>query len=320
MEETSPASVGFVLAGVAFVVGFGLVALFEPAVASLLTPDAGLVMVLSLGGGLGAVGMAFVDGTDEGASLLSKLTSALTGLFVGLLGLIVGTLVASVVTLAFGIEDTGTQIAVLTVLFGVGLAIVAAGYLVATGKELAFLDFEVPGLRDLGVTVLGVVAIFGLLYVASIIIASLGLPTTDNSITQPAQEGNVGTLLVLIPLSWLVIGPSEELLYRNVVQKSLYDSFSPWGAVAIASGVFAIAHFPAYYNPNVVATLTTLVIVFFLSTILGATYLLTENVTVPALIHGTFDAVLFAALYVTLSGDVGTEMAMLPEAALLLLP
>lgn len=335
MKETPPSSVGFVLTGIALVAAFlpwsaesvllpvagELADPIATVVAGLPTPDAGLGLVLSLSAGMGAVGMAFVDGTEGRTSLLSKVSATLIGLFVGLMGLVVGTLVAYVVTLGLGIEDTATQIAVLTVLFGVGLAITATGYLTATGKGIGYLDFEVPSLRDLGVVVLGVIGIFGLLYVTSIIISSLGLPTTDNSITEPAQQGNVGTLLALIPLSWLVIGPSEELLYRNVVQKSLYDSFSDWGAVAIASAIFALAHFPAYYSPNVVATLTTLVIVFFLSTILGATYLLTENVTVSALIHGTFDAVLFAALYVTLSGDVPTAMTTwVPEAMFWLLP
>lgn len=308
--------VGAPLAGgaSALVIFYGLFTLSHPAMADVPMPSIGTGLPLSMIAGLGAVGMAFADGSAEDAtSLLSKATAALTALFIGIVGLIVATIIAVIAMQVLGIENTADQIALTTVLFGIGLFVVGFGYLLLTGKSLSYLDFKVPSLRDLGVVVLGVIAIFVVLYVASTIIQSLGLPTTDNSITEPAKEGNVGILLALIPLSWLVIGPSEELVYRNVVQKSLYGSFSTTGAVVIASGVFAIAHFFAYFSPNLLATLTTLVIVFFLSMILGIAYAVTENLTVSALIHGTFDAVLFAALYVTLSGDVPTAMvAFLP--------
>lgn len=372
MEDTSAASVGFVLAGVAFAAAFlswpsdplglapvgtlaspagagiaglalvafalrryglvtrrigapiaggasllvilyGLYTLYQPVLAGLETPEIGTGLPISMIAGLGAIGMAFADGSAQDAtSLASKVTAALTALLIGIIGLFVASIIAVVAMWGLGVEETANQLTLMTALFGLGLFIVGAGYLRITEKGLSYLDFKLPTLRDIGVVVLGVFAIFAMLYGASLVIQSLGLSTAENSITEPAQEGNVGTLLALIPLSWLIIGPSEELLYRNVIQKSLYNSFSKWSAVFVASGVFAIAHFFAYLSPDIVATLTTLVVVFFLSLILGISYVVTENVTVPALIHGTFDAVMFAGLYVTLSGDIPAAMAFVP--------
>ena len=42
-------------------------------------------------------------------------------------------------------------------------------------------------------------------------------------------------------------------------------------------------------------------VIFLLSLVLGVVYLRTGNTTVPALVHGTFDAVLFAAMWVSLA-------------------
>ena len=109
-------------------------------------------------------------------------------------------------------------------------------------------------------------------------------------------------LLALVPLSFLAIAPGEELVFRNIVQKYLYEAFSRRTAVLVASVAFAAVHFQQYASPNPVATLTTLCIVFSLSLVLGWTYYRTENLYVPIFVHGAFNAIQFAGLYVRLTG------------------
>ncbi|MDX1746625.1 MAG: CPBP family intramembrane glutamic endopeptidase, partial [Halobacteriales archaeon] len=149
------------------------------------------------------------------------------------------------------------------------------------------------------------VAIVALNLGLSLAIQQFGLESASHSIVQSAQS-SPEVLLVLVPLSYLVIGPGEELLYRNVVQKSLYGAFSRPGAVIVGSVVFAAVHVFAFSGPgqSALATLNTLAVVFVLSLVLGAVYEQTENVVASALVHGTFDAIAFAATYVQLTGGV----------------
>jgi len=130
----------------------------------------------------------------------------------------------------------------------------------------------------------------------------LGVDAASHSVVR-AAEANPEILLVLIPLSYLVIGPGEELLYRNVIQKSLYGSFSRRGAIVVASAIFAGAHIFAYSSPDSgpLATVATLLVIFALSLVLGTAYERTDNVLVPALIHGTFNAIAFAVTYAQLA-------------------
>ena len=238
------------------------------------------------------------DADTDGRELRTMLRYASMALALGLFGLVIGAIFATAVLLLLGSQSVVSLVAA-TVLNEFGLAIAALWFVTSTDRGLSYFDVRVPDPRELKYAVGGVVAIFGLLVVLSTVSNALGLPSSQNSIVQVAS-GNPYGLLVLVPLSWLVIGPGEELLYRNVVQKYLYGGFSRTGAVLVACVVFTLMHVPAYYTPNSLAMLDTLVSLFFLSLILGVAYERTNNVVVTILIHGTFDAVQFAALFLTL--------------------
>ncbi|MFC4549991.1 MULTISPECIES: CPBP family intramembrane glutamic endopeptidase [Halorussus] len=262
---------------------------------------------LALVGGVGGVIAAYGDGRGISARVQKGLVATARSLVIGFSGLLAIAVWASVLVtlLAAVVPSVGTasRLAVSAVALGLGTATVASVYFRLADKTLAYLDFRKPTLRDLGYVVVGSVALFGLQMVVSIVFSQFGLSTASHSVEQTARGGNADILLLLIPASWLIIGPGEELLYRNIIQKSLYDTFGEWGAVLVASVVFSLAHVFAYAGgSSLFALFNTLVVIFFLSLVLGATYLLTENTTVSALIHGTFDAVVFAALWFRLSG------------------
>lgn len=267
-----------------------------------------LAVGLALVGGVGGVLAAYDDGRGFSAWTGRAARATAWAISVGFAGLFAIAAWGSVlVTVADGVvagePGTAIQIALSAVALGLGTGTVALVYFRLTGRTRSYLDVGVPTKRDAGVVAAGVVALLGLQLAVGVAFQQLGVETADHSVQQAASGGNPEVLLLLIPAAWLLIGPGEELLYRNIVQKSLYDQFGEWGAVLVGSVAFALAHIPAYAaGASAGALVLTLVVIFLLSVVLGVAYLRTENVVVPALIHGTFDAVVFAAMYVQITG------------------
>ncbi|MFC7007671.1 CPBP family intramembrane glutamic endopeptidase [Halalkalicoccus salilacus] len=106
----------------------------------------------------------------------------------------------------------------------------------------------------------------------------------------------------MVPLSILLVGPGEELLFRGIIQQLLRIRFGVPVGITIASVIFAVAHVGSLTGEGLVATLATYVV---LSLILGVSYEYSENLVVPATIHGLFNAIQFLALYWSItSGNV----------------
>ncbi len=252
----------------------------------------------------GALGVAVADYGNVSASGLRRRTTLTVSLgivgVVGLLGAVVATFVLSIPAYAIFGEFTETRLIALNQ-FGmaIGTAAVAVGYLELSGRGTSFLDLETPTKWDIAWIVGGVVVLFGTLLAISTLLTSAGLESADHGTAQQAQE-NPEILLVMIPASILIIGPFEELLFRNVIQKAMYGTFSRAGAIVVASVLFAAVHAPAYGTDTAGAVLVSLGVVFGLSIVLGVIYERTGNVLVPGFVHGIYNAVLFASMYVSM--------------------
>ena len=187
------------------------------------------------------------------------------------------------------------------------LGYVAAGllFLYATNRSVGYLNLRVPSRHAIGYVVAGTVGLFGFRIVAILAAQALGLPLAGSSVTRLAEEGVLRTLLALVPLSILVVGPAEELLFRGVVQRYLSETLSRFAAIALASVLFALVHVPTMFvaTPNLVAVGVTLAILFGLSLLLGYLYAWTDNLVVPILVHGFYDALIFGLAYVALSSE-----------------
>jgi membrane protease YdiL (CAAX protease family) len=249
------------------------------------------------------------DGRGGPSSLRQAAKAVSWSLAVGYAGLfaiaIWGSLLASIAAgLVPGEIGGAMELALGAVALGFGTGTVALLYFQWTNKSLSYLDFRMLTLRDAGYVVGGVVALFALQMLVSVVFSAIGVSAASHNVEQTARGGDASILLLMIPASWLLIGPGEELLYRNIIQKDLYETFGGWDAVLVGSVAFSLAHIPAYAAgaSSIAALASTLAVILGLSLILGATYLATENVTVPALIHGTFDAVVFGAMYLQLTG------------------
>ncbi len=268
------------------------------------TPGVGIPVAAA--GGTGGLVAAYADWRAVPADQFGdKAVAALKGTAVGLAGylaIVAWTFVLSVpLFVVVGDPSPATANVVGTLALGLGTATTALAYLEVTDRSRAFFDLRWPTRREVGYAFGGVPVLFGGLYGIQALFAAAGVQSAPHGLTEVARE-TPEILLVLIPASFLVVGPGEELLFRNVVQKSLYDEFSRPAAIVVASTVFAAVHFTAFLGQSPASTLASLAIVFTLSLVLGALYARTDNLLVPAVVHGAFNAIQFALLYVEVTG------------------
>lgn len=264
----------------------------------------GLGVPLAFVLGLLGLGVATADylGQDRRA-LLRRGQYATAGLFIGVTGLLVGFLFSMGVYLLLPVNGTIATNGAGTVAFSVGLAVVAVGYLLRTDRSWEFLDIAVPSRRGWLYVIGGTVSMFAILALTGAITGFLGIPSAEHGLVEQARDAPL-VLLAFVPLSWLVIGPGEELLSRNIVQKHLYDGFSRPAAVVVGTAVFAAIHLPAYATGPPPAVFATLLQLFGISLVLGIVYERTENVVVPALVHGTYNAIQFAVAYFAITSGM----------------
>jgi membrane protease YdiL (CAAX protease family) len=243
--------------------------------------------------------------------LLRQTRLAVSGTAIGIAGIalifIFGSLLLSLVA---GSDPDSisplTEATLSTLALGLGTITVAGAYISLSDLDRSYVDARLPTRREWGYVVVGTALLLAANIAISALFGWLGVESTTHSLIRAAED-DPEILLVLVPLSYLVVGPGEELLYRNVIQKSLRAEFSAVGGVAVASVVFAAVHLPAYADPDgtTLALLNTLAIVFVLSLILGAVYERTGNLTVSALVHGSFNAVGYAVAYADFTGLFG---------------
>lgn len=274
-------------------------------------------------------GPATADGTasstaTDGSGGRAVAVAIATALLLGVLGPAIA-LASGGVVLGLNAVTGGLPLAaslVLTLVLGQYVAFggLAIGYLAWRGLDrsgiVAYLGVRRPSLKEIGLIVGSWALILVTIMAVSIVIQRLGTEAASNQSAELAMQ-NPAIIPLLIAASFLVIGPSEEILYRGVVQGRLREALSPVPAILIASAIFAAVHVMALTG-GASARLTTIAILFLPSIVFGAVYEYTENLVVPALLHGLHNAVIFTILYITIAyGDeiqeaAGGSAALLP--------
>lgn len=184
---------------------------------------------------------------------------------------------------------------------GIGFGGMAIAYLsLAGGGRLVRVG--PPSVRDV-VVVAGGYVLIGLTFLGvSALYAALNVPVASSDIVQTGFR-NPDLLLLLVPLSILLVGPAEELLYRGVIQGRLRRVLGPAGAIVATSALFAPIH--AFgLSGSALGVLAMLLTIFLLSVVLGALYEYTGNLLVPALVHGLYNASQFVLAYVETTGGL----------------
>ncbi|MFB6300564.1 MAG: lysostaphin resistance A-like protein [Halobacteriales archaeon] len=217
-----------------------------------------------------------------------------------LLGLLVGGGLSIAAGFALRALVGGLPILLLVVLSlvltqGIAFGGVALLYLRYRGLGAEFVPVRTPSVSELGWIVGGYVLAFAAVGVGVAIVITAGLEPASNQIGEiGARDPTV--LLALIPLSFLLIGPGEELLFRGVVQGTFREILRPVPAIVLASAVFAAVHFVALTG-SAQGRLVTIAVLFLPSLVFGTAYERTDNIVVPAVIHGAYNATLFAMAY-----------------------
>lgn len=177
----------------------------------------------------------------------------------------------------------------------VGFGLATAAVLRVRGLSWAYVRVRRPTLRDLGWilggSLLALVLYFGV--VAGAVAAGLPLARSGISV---AGEANPDLLLLIAALSFLLVGPMEELFFRGVVQETMREAVSAPVAVLLASVTFAGIHYVTLVGPlgGRVVVLASLLIT---SLVLGVAYERTGNLVVNAAIHAVYNAVLLVLAY-----------------------
>lgn len=253
-----------------------------------------------------------MDGNDLVAQL--RAVSAAVGLAgAGLVAAFVVTLAVALVVGALGIQLglVGSVVLTLALTAGVAFGGVSAIYLAYRGRGPSAVGIRWLSVRDLAWIGGGYLLALGSALVISLVVGAAGGEPAPNQLSELGFEAPA-LLLLLVPVSLLLIGPGEELLFRGVVQGRLREAFGPVAAVLLSSAIFAGSHFLALVG-SASARLTTIAVLFFPALVLGAAYERTGNLVVPALIHGLYNATLAVLLFVALQySGMGATAAVAP--------
>jgi membrane protease YdiL (CAAX protease family) len=192
--------------------------------------------------------------------------------------------------------------AVTTIAQFAGFVVIALTY-VWWRDEFDLFAIDLPDLRDLGAMAGGFVTLFVAALSVSYVVQQLGADTATNQVVEQGQQ-NPTLFLYMIPITILVVAPAEELLFRGVVQGLFRRAYGLVPGILLASALFGVAHWLALTGAG---RLTYIAIAAVLGLVLGTVYELTENLAVPIVIHGLWNAFLFGSQYYDAVG-VATAM------------
>lgn len=202
-------------------------------------------------------------------------------------------LVVPVVILGLDVESVPVFVA-LTAAGQVGFLVVAYAY--ARFADVT-VPVSVPGARDLGYVVVGIVLALAVAVTLSLVLAALDL--LPGSVIAEEGAANPTLLLGLALLSVVLVAPAEEFLFRGVIQGRLRQAFGPVGAIAGASLLFGSLHLANYTGaiPPIVAGALLISVV---GAVFGVLYEVTENLAVPVLVHGVYNLLLFTIAFLSM--------------------
>ena len=260
--------------------------------------------------------------------VVRSVLAVVSGVGLGAGGLFLGfvlALLAALVLVVSGVELTPGLTIVISLIFvqGIGCAGVALAYTrvrpsiaPTVGDALSLsavssrfrIEADVPDFLELVVVAGGYVTALATALVGGVLVSQLQVDTGTNQAVATAMEAPE-VLLILIPASFVLIGPGEELLFRGVVQGRLREVFGPVPAIATASAIFAGLHWFALSGGSPTGNLAAVAVLLGPAFVLGAAYEFTDNIVVPSLIHGLYNATLFTLLYVSIAYSDELEQA-----------
>lgn len=233
--------------------------------------------------------MAGIKGTPKRA-VLEVIGLTILALVIGILAGVI--FIVPLIIFDYGVEARPVVIAGLV---GAQLGFLIAGYLYIRYRDVP-VRIEIPSSSDLayigGGLVVALVAAISLSY------ALVWLDLLPGSVIEEMAMTDPTILLILAGLSVLLVAPAEEVLFRGAIQGRLRVVFSPSLAIITASLVFGSLHL-TNYTGRIGPILAGAVLISVIGAIFGALYELTDNLTVPIVVHGVYNAILMSISYLS---------------------
>jgi membrane protease YdiL (CAAX protease family) len=221
------------------------------------------------------------------------------------------------ISLVIGAVALGTILSVIPIFLAGGMAALTAvasvvtivlsesGYAIVGGLYTrrwlgATLPIRLPTRREVGWIAGGLIATLVCNQVLIRLAMFSGIDPAGRT-DQSLLFGDPTVVLALVVVSVFVIGPAEELLFRGAIQRRLGRSFGQVAAIVLTSVLFILPHAIGYTGP-LSGVIVNVIVVFSVSLILCVVYARTDTLLVPIFVHGFYDAVLFGATYVVMTG------------------
>lgn len=257
-----------------------------------------------------------VEGRAEPPSTDSTLRTVGIAAGLGILGvvlLVVFSALGSLVLFPLGLPELATLAVATAVGQYLGFMGLGVWYLQRRGYDEAgirsYLGIRRPSLREIGLVLLGWLAIFIMVIVVSLVVqAFLPEPAQNEGASQFAEGAtNPAILAVGVLFMFVVVGPCEEFLYRGIVQNRLRERLAAAPAILIAAAVFASVHVVALSGGDPVAMATTVGILFVPALVLGTLYEYTGNLVVVSLLHGLHNSVILSVVFLGPDAEEAAE-------------
>lgn len=186
----------------------------------------------------------------------------------------------------------------------VGFLLVGVWYL-RWQNTVDLFEVRVPTVREVGWALAGLVSLFVLLNVVSVIIETLGVETAENAAIAQGRQ-NPTLFLYLIGVTILLTAPAEELLFRGLIQGLFRRAYGIIPGIVVTSLLFGVVHWVALSGSG--SRVTYIAVAAVLGMVLGTLYEKTENLAAPILVHGLYNAILFYGAYLVTTGRIDIPM------------
>ncbi|MFW6436991.1 MAG: CPBP family intramembrane glutamic endopeptidase [Halococcoides sp.] len=242
-----------------------------------------------------------IDWFDHPRAVTVVVTIALAGLVYGW-----AQLVGVGVSVGFLLIDLPQPVVIGVLLLAIeigGFGVASLVYVLVRNLDRAQLRLRLPGLYDLAWIVVGTGTAVIVIIAVGLIAVAFGVQPSSHEIQQIGED-SPAVFLVGALLSIPVIGAMEELFYRGIVQGTLDAVLPVPAAIGIASVCFALVHIPSYLfseGATLGGATVSIAVLVLLGVVLGTSYELSDNLVVPIVIHGAFNAFQFLLAFLRMT-------------------
>jgi membrane protease YdiL (CAAX protease family) len=125
-------------------------------------------------------------------------------------------------------------------------------------------------------------------YVAAVVLIAVSVAETLTTSLPRLHLPGLPTLIAQLVFLALVVGPTEELLFRGVVQTGLRGSMGQWGII-LGAILFGLVHAINLAYQPLGATLQQVSAAIVIGLVFGVLYDRTRNLVGASLAHGAAD-------------------------------